>query len=95
MIEIGEQLGSPGVQRATQFGDLGDRTAAEVGDQFAGTNAALIEVVGDQAGVQPDAGLGGQPVGTPAQYPADALERVTGAAAVTCGVVLDAAPDIV
>src|SRR3954451_20882063 len=52
-----------------------------------------VGVAGDQPGLQPGAGLGGEAVSAPPQDPADAEQRILAAAAVARGVVLHAAAD--
>jgi hypothetical protein len=54
-----------------------------------------VGVAGDQAGLQPSAGLRAQPSAVAAQEAADAVERIAAEAAMPGRVVLDAAAHIV
>ena len=52
-------------------------------------------IPGHEPGLEPAAGLAGEPVAAAAQYSADSVERVAGAAAVPGGLLLDPAADFV
>ena len=60
-----------------------------------GDGDLAVGVAGDQPGLQPGPGPGGEPVAAAAQHPADAVERVAGAAAVPGLGLLDAAADVI
>jgi hypothetical protein len=42
VVEVSEQLGMPGMERAAKLGDLGDRAAPQLGDQLGGPGAGLV-----------------------------------------------------
>jgi hypothetical protein len=60
-----------------------------------GQGGLAVRVAGDQPGLQPSPGCGRKPVVATAQDPADAVERICGAAAVAEGVLLHATTDVI
>ena len=101
--EPGQLLDRALAQRRDQLGGrgaglVGIVVLVEVHDLLRdrpGDGDLAVRVAGDQPGLQPGPGLGRQVIGAAAQDPADAIQRVAGAAAVPGLGVLDPAAHVI
>jgi hypothetical protein len=92
LAQVGDQLlgAGPGL-----VGVLEPVEVHQVLGHGPGQGDFAVRVAGDQPGLQPGVGDDRQSVAAATKQPADAVERIFGAAAVAQGVVLHAAADVI